>query len=147
MLRLATKDDLFYLVELFHKFRVETEYEAATNFDKLPSFLEYAIENDDFLVLIWEEEDTPVGFMIGQVAGSPFCDDIAAVEHAWYMDKDYRRGSGGMEMLKAYEFWARKVKNAHHITMVCVHNIKDLGPFYKRMGYKLTESTYHKRNF
>lgn len=147
MVRLATQDDVKIICQMFIKFQQESGYEAKTNFNKLPVWVSDIIDHDDFLVLLAEEDSKPYGMFIGQVAGSPYCDDIAAVEHSWYVEPDSRGKTGGVKLLKAYEYWAMQIKEVDHLTMICLDQLKDLGPFYEKMGYIKAESTYYKRTF
>lgn len=147
MLRLATQNDLFDIVGMYHEFHKESGYKVATNLYKIPQFVELAITSDDFMVAVWTDDDLPVGFIIGQVASHPLCDDVMAIEHAWFMRDKYRKGRGSIQLLAAYEYWAKEVKGAHHITMVCIEGLGNLDSFYKRMGFTPTEHTYTKRTF
>src|ERR1035437_4391688 len=48
------------------------------------------------------------GFFVGKIGAYYFSDECAAHDVAFYVDAEYRNGKSGIELIFAYEEWAKK---------------------------------------
>lgn len=144
MLRLANVWDKPAVRKLFDKFHEESGYVSNTPTDRFDDVFDEAIVNEDMLLIVLEEDDEVVGFLLATMSVSPFSFDLLAAELAWYMDKNHRSGSGGYRMFRLFEEWG-EAKGADHLVMACINELNDLGRFYEKNGYSKRETTYSKR--
>lgn len=85
--------------------------------------------------------------LVGAIGGIIFPDmndgELVATETFWYVDKQYRGGTGGIRLLQEFENWAmsREVRRLlmTHIVGVMPDNLE---PFYQKRGYRLFEKCY-----
>lgn len=89
------------------------------------------------IVLIYDD----VGFLAGLATPSLFGDIRQATEMAWWVEPSERGKEAGGELLKAFEFWAKKV-GCKLVTMISLND--KVGKYYEKNGYKLYERAYVK---
>jgi GNAT superfamily N-acetyltransferase len=72
----------------------------------------------------------------------PFGPYSLATETAWWVEPD-KRGSGlGLQLLQAFEYWAKEKAGAAMISMSSLDD--KVGEMYTKQGYKLYERAYMK---
>lgn len=86
--------------------------------------------------------------VVGLLAGvySPHIihqDKKQASEMVWWVREDMRKGSLGLELLKAFEEWATLL-DANYINLSHYHRDPIIGKLYQRRGYTPMEVTYTK---
>lgn len=146
-LRLATLDDIPYLLEL-----AKTLYETS-GWDMIPvdytkgraMFEKFIVEGQkDALVLISHDNGKAVGVLAAYSFVPLFSNSKVAVEVLWYLDPAYR-GRRGVDMKKAYEYWAKLVG-----AEFCQYGVLSTSPdglekLYQREGMKFSEKVYMKK--
>lgn len=143
MIRKATENDKMSFSFLANKFLEESQYPFKIDWDLFLDNYSLAINNPNFLVLVWEEEKKLVGMIVGGIASPLFSRDKVATELAWFVEKEHRDSKGSLKLLLEYEKWAKQ-KDCTFVTMVDIDTLNDLGKLYSRRGYTLTEKTYVK---
>lgn len=81
--------------------------------------------------------------LVGYATETPFSNDKIASELAWYIEPSYRGHRKAVELVYAYEAWARTV-GCKHVSMSLLSTLTDASKFYVRMGYTQTEISYLK---
>lgn len=83
-----------------------------------------------------------VGFIAGHKFKFVFGTGDLASEIAWYIMPEHRTNGAGLELLAAFEYWAKNVANC---TMVSMGSLNaSVEKIYKKQGYKLYERAYMK---
>ena len=105
-------------------------------------FLHQQVQSPDACALVLLREDKAVGVLLGSSSPHPFLPVKIAVEILWWVDEDHR-GWDSLELLKAFEYWAKNIKRCQIISCadVAQHSIAAI---YERRGYKLEEQTWTK---
>lgn len=143
IIRKAVEADKVEFAFLAKKFLKESKYPFSLDMDKLLESFGAAINNQDFAVLVMEDDGDLVGMLVGGVAQPLFSLDRVATELAWFVLPEHRDSRHSIKLLKAYEDWAEEV-NCKFVTMVDIHTLNDLTALYERKGYSLTEKTFVK---
>lgn len=145
-IRRATKDDALDITFIGKKFVKESHNShLGWNKDKVFSFVTEAVDREDFLILVLENDDDIVGVLAAFVTPCFFSDEWQAVELTWYVLPEHRKTRKAIEMLEAYENWAKEKGVAQINTM----NLDMLKPekvqkMYEKRGYRLVENTFAK---
>lgn len=150
-LKLATKEDLPILVGFALDFQQESIYrDCGFDLEKVEKSFQAALANPDYLVLLAVEKDRPVGMLVATVTELMFSGTKISFEIAWWLDPLYRKGRHALEMIEAYEYWAKEIKKVDKIQMVCLEDeLADrIESLYKRRGYQRMERAFikHGRN-
>jgi len=124
-----------FLKEAKYTFRVDAKY-TQDNFETIA-------QDENYIVLLVEEEEEIVGFLVGVIGSTLFSKDLIAIELGWYLLPEHRNAKTGLKLVDAFEKWSQN-KNCKHVSMVDIDTLKDLKPLYERRGYVLTEKTYVK---
>jgi len=90
-------------------------------------------------IIIFEQD---VGFIAGAVTPFLLGTHTMATEIAWWVEPDHRGNGKGIELLKAFEYWAKVVAGCKLISMSSLD--KTVEKYYKKSGYKLYERAYLK---
>lgn len=150
MLRFATTDDIPFLVSFGRKFHAlsplsdvpfnETKVEQ-TAIDLLQGPKERGI------ILVWEEDNSPVGCLVGIVSEPYFSTESIASELVFWIEPEYRKLSTVNRLIEAYEYWANRV-GAKITCLSCFNSLKGdtLVRMYERKGYDFCEQTFKKVN-
>src|SRR5690606_13241410 len=146
-LRHARLEDIPALLQLGEKLFKDSPMEPMEfNPEKVRAQLEKAIISDqkDFLVLVSHVEDKPVGILAAYAFTPIFTDHRIACEVFWYLEPEYRKGTRGLDMMRAYEYWAKLVgcKVAQYGWLVS--SPKNMPVLYERTGAELAEQVYYK---
>ena len=145
MIRQASFDDRKELLRMGKSFCKLLGY-PSKNKDLL-SLFEGAITGwkQTVIVSARQENSGPLNGML--MAGlTPWMGDnsiLFAIEHAWWVDPEARKGKIGKELIERYIEWA-KASGASKICMSSFtrHKGEIIGRFYKTMGFELLENCY-----
>lgn len=86
-----------------------------------------------------------VGALIGEVTTDAWCDVAVAVDHVFYVDPEYRRGTLGVRLLKTFEAWA--ADNGADVIRPIVYagiNNGKVGKLLQAMRYEDAGGIYYK---
>lgn len=141
-LRLAGIQDAEVVKDLAQNFLSESSYDISFNDTVfLNSFKTYVSSPNHVIILLG---DPVVGMLSGKIDNPLFSLDKIAFENAWYVYPEYRGIRGSLELLKAFEFWARK-QGCAAIQMTCLMGkYAGIGKIYERNGYTKHEEGYLK---
>ncbi len=150
-LKVGQPDDIPQLPPLlkeFFKMSPFTEYtlDLPKVMDALPKM---AVDRQNSIVLLSTDGEKVVGLIVGQRVIPTFSNDPVALELAWYLQPDYRRSRRAVEMLDAFEAWAKMVgcKFVQYSILKGTEEADDhdVSKIYKMRGFKLTEQGFQKR--
>ena len=72
-----------------------------------------------------------------------FSYEVDAVEMAFYVDPGKRSLRAALQLLGAYEYWAKEIAKAKYVNLACID--ERVSKLYYRRGYVKTESAFRKR--
>lgn len=112
--------------------------------DVINSFIQAHGHGKACIVMV-DSHDHPVGMVAGAVTDLYYTDERVAQEIVWYVDIDYRGIRESIELLKAFEAWAKWQKCKY----VQVSNLQEVNgdkveKFYNKFGYSKKESAFLK---
>lgn len=147
-LKLATKDDLPRLHELFREFLQHSPYRTLKyDYDKVQTlFLETIDNREAFLYLVDVDELGLIqGFLLASKIQTLFSIESIGTEIAWWIEPLSRNFKTAVKMLDAYEYWAKLV-GCKFASLAHLANGKGdtLTKWYNRRGYTLQESAFIK---
>lgn len=142
--RQAKIQDRDEFVRLANLFLTESSYPIKMNLMKLMTSFLRAIELDEIVLFVAEDNNKLVGMLVGVVNESLFSNDKIASELAWFVEKEYRGTSMALRLLAEFEKWA-KLQDCSFIAMIDLHRVNDLENMYNKLGYELAEKTYMKK--
>lgn len=146
-LRHARLEDVPALLALGEKLFKDSPMESMKlSPSKVKAQLEKAIISDqrDFLVLVSTDNEKVVGVLAAYAFTPVFTDTRIACEVFWYLDPDYRKGPRGLDMMKAYEYWAKLVGCQVAQYGWLTSSPEKMKVLYERTGAKLAEHVYYK---
>jgi GNAT superfamily N-acetyltransferase len=144
-LRLATLEDVPYILDLSKKLYQESPYKGTLNPTKMRAHLERAvIERGKYLVLVSFDGDKVVGAVVAYTYQPLFSDDWIAIEVLLYLEKTYRASTRGVELIEAFEYWAKMAGCQSVQFGVLTGFPKALEKLYERRGGEMTERLYTK---
>lgn len=147
-LRQGRLDDIPYLIEFGRKIYNGSPMEfMALDEKKAVAKLEEALiaSPAQQIVLISHVDDVPVGTLVAYAFEPVFSSEKIAVEVLWYLDEEYRKGRRGIEMMEAYEYWAKMVGCSVVQYGWLVSSPVNMPKLYERTGAELSEQVYYKR--
>lgn len=145
MIRLANTSDYARLLQLFREFHQVSPYSHLPfSEQKAGQLLEHVEKVSDGVVLVAENKGIVTGFLAGLVSELPFAHIRVASELAWWVDPLYRKGTDGIKLLEAYEYWARNVVKVDQIQVANLMNeySEPLNRLYTKRGYEKKEETW-----
>lgn len=142
MIRKAIEADFEQILDLAADFWTHTEFEEPFEREHTVSLVEMAHEHG--LLAVVELDNKLVGFAAGVKA--PLMGNstvMAGTELAWWVDPNYR--GNGVRLLKFMEQLAKE-EGLKYWSMVSMEssNPEYVDKIYRKMGYKLSETTYLK---
>lgn len=146
-LRHARLADVPELIELAKGLAAGSPMEAlSVDYDKARTQIEKAIISDqkEWLALVSHVDDKPVGVLVAYCFEPIFSRTKLAVEVFWYLDPEYRSGRRGIEMMQAYEYWAKLVGCKVVQYGWLVSSPEGMKKLYERTGAELAEHVYYK---
>ena len=143
-IRPATVEDLHRLEPLAREFYASSEVLKRFNTDLFVSTWIRLLDQNGVIFLL-EDGSSIVGALGGVLYGDPYSGDAIATEFFWFVSAKARGGRGGLQLLQAFERWARD-RGALEVRMV---HLMDSMPgklerVYKHFGFKPIEVHYSK---
>lgn len=139
MLRIATDKDFELIKSMVLQFAYETEYKDYVDPVKLGAVIEDMLEGDPSKKIIILHGD--VGIIAGVINPIMLGTALMSTEVIWWVEPEHRNNAVGVELLEAYENWAKSC-GCKLTTMVCLDD--SVGKLYEKLGYTLRERTYLK---
>lgn len=139
-MKIATLEDLPEISTMSMKFMETTgykDYSDKLTIDDLIFRLIMSSQNENIIIL-----KPGVGFLAGMAVPFPFGPHLIASEIAWWIEPDKRGNKDGIELLEAFEYWAKEKAGCTMISMVCLE--EEHSKIYEKKGYKLYERAYMK---
>lgn len=146
MLKVATLDDAPEVMEILRAFFLESPYSSGKyDEDRVYELFSNMIEDKlGSVIILGIVDDKVVGILAGTSNEHLFSREIVATELAWYVYPEHRKSRVGLEMINAYEYWAKEVVKADYVTMMHLGDDR-LDSLYRRRGYVEQERAYFKR--
>lgn len=141
MIRIATDKDIDLIVDMATKFIETTPYKDIYSVGQLRKVVTHMVspltDRNNQIILLSDNG----GFLAALATPSLFGDFRQATEMAWWVEPDARGKKAGGELLRAFEFWAKKVG----CKLATMSSLDDkVGKYYEKNGYKLYERAYVK---
>jgi hypothetical protein len=139
-IKIATLEDLPEILEMGMKFVSKTGYDKYSDEQTIENLIRTVItgqQNEMIILLI-----PGVGFIGGQTSPFAFGPHLLASEIAWWINEDKRKSGAGIELIDAFEYWAKHVAGCTIITLTSLDD--KVGKVYEKKGYKLHERAYMK---
>ncbi|MFW6118867.1 MAG: N-acetyltransferase family protein [Planctomycetota bacterium] len=149
MIRPAVASDLPALSELAQDFEDEGLGGPELDVDaySVMANLIQAMPRDDWCVFVSTDyRDVPVGLLVGTLMPSVYnLGQVIAHERAWYVQREYRRTTAAIRLLRRFERWALE----HNAAAILVAHEEDVEPervaaIYRKSGYRRYESFWVK---
>lgn len=146
MLKLATWDDYVHIKSMCLNFSSASPYpEVPVDPDKIERVITSLLEGDQTkgIIILAMEDDKPVGLIAASAIEMLFNTELIAQEVMYWVEPEYRRGRHALELLNAFEFWAKKVGCAYTMmSLVETEQADKVAKLYERRGYKARERGY-----
>lgn len=146
-LRLATLEDIDWLVSCARKFHIASPYNVVGfSESKSHGIFESVIRGklEDGVILVVLQDEAPIGFLAGMVSQPLFSSQRIAMELAWWVEPDQRGTRASLLVYRAYEDWARRVGCVAIQGAYLPGFSPGLDKFYERRGYRQVETSYMK---
>lgn len=149
-LKIATEEDFITIADMTRKFYEHTPYYGVVDYDesKIADVVLGLFGNptERIAILALDDNGQPVGMLCGQVGETLFNRNRVALELGWWMDPDHRASRLSIELIEAFEYWAKTIANCTYVQLSTVETrqAERIGRFYKRKGYDLYERGYLK---
>ncbi len=139
MVRIATIDDLDICSRMALEFIRKTAYALFYDEGRVVALVKEFLQSNpsEKVILLWEDKGMLAGAKVPFIFGT----DTMATEVGWWVDPSHRGTKVGLELLKAFEYWATKT-GCKFITMVSIDD--SLDKFYEKNEYKLYERAFLK---
>jgi len=139
-LKIATVDDFDAVNKMALNFLEASPYKDLGNKEVTSKLvLDIISSSPNERIIIFEDG---VGFIAGAVTPFLLGTHTMATEIAWWVEPDHRGNGKGMELLDAFEYWAKNITGAKIISMSSID--KTVEKYYRKHGYKLYERAYMK---
>lgn len=137
MVRNATAGDIPALIELGTRMYLESRYSQNSPFDadKCAELARSLINSPAGCVLVAEKDDQVIGWLGGGIAEQWFSRQLMAFEYGLFIAPEYRGGSAGPRLARAFIGWA-KDHGAALINMGITTGVHEdrTGELYSRLG-------------
>lgn len=147
-IRLATLDDVEDMCKLSHELYLSArmDQDLTWNMDKLRGQVTAFITGDPrkYCTLISFDKSTgkTVGGLLGTWIQPYFTDDKQAIEVMMYLRPEYRKGRQGIDLMDAYEHWAKLV-GCKSVSYGYLDQAPErVRKLYERRGFNYGEVTY-----
>jgi len=144
MIRSGVRGDIPQILAMGSNFWQQTIYDEPFCNDTVIQMAEYCIHNQMMAVL--EIDGKVVGFACG-VLGPLLCNQEVktGTELAWWVEPEYRGGSGSIRLLMYIEKLAKEA-GVKYWNMVFMESSmpETIKHIYERLGYKINEVVYSK---
>lgn len=145
-LRLGTLADVDQILALSHDlFNGSPFSDLVIDDAKAKKHIEAAILNPHmWLVLVSHEGDKVVGCLIAYTFKPIYSEAKIACEVVWQLLPEYRKGRRGLDMMNAFEYWAKLMD-----CVICQYGWMATSPsrmeeLYVKRGLKMVEKVYFK---
>jgi len=113
MIRKAEPKDVVRLMEmtqaLFESSKYHESLGVTYDLSSAVTCLLFHIKTKDCVLLVMEKENEIVGFLMGQKIRWFFNqNEFLGTSLYWYVEPEHRKGLGSIELLKAFESWAKE---------------------------------------
>ena len=148
-IRLATEKDYDDVLRMSKSFFEASTYNRLTyTSDGIENLFNEYLKSDktEIIVLVLvNESDEPIGMLVGAKSVPFFTTEFIASELAWWVDPEYRKTRQSIDLVKAYEVWAKKV-GCSVVTMANIPTLngEKIGKLYEKLGYFKNEVSYMK---
>lgn len=148
-IRKGKSTDIDVLVAQGREFWKSTRYVGEGHEYKpevVANLCEWLMNEGGFIVVLEDDDEVVRGHGLVALAPLIFDPDIScAMEFAFYVEPEYRRGKWGLALLKAMETTAAGM-GVQYMTMVTMESSmpRQVETIYNRMGYERTETSYTK---
>lgn len=122
---------LYGIIDTLSRNKIRRTLEASLLYDKV------------YFALVMKEDTKVVGAFVGIAVEHPYYDSVFASELGWYVEEQYR-GIKSLDMLYAFEAWAKTEAKANFLSMAYTTKMSDLDKLYTNLGYERVELTYKK---
>lgn len=146
MIRRATVEDYAEIFYMAVEFKIVSPYaDLPISDQRIIDCLSEALQSDDYGVFIAEEGNESVGFVVGMLTKTLFSESKVAGELAWWVKPESRSSGIGIELLKAYEQWAKEA-GAKLVSVSLLENddLHIIDKIYTKAGYTPVERSYIK---
>ncbi len=145
MIRLATKYDIDTIIEMLKHFRDADTFgivKENNNRDYIVAMLSEIFAGRG--VIFIAEKDEPVGMLIAMIMPSIWNQKILELhELAFWVEPEYRGGTHGFRLLKAYVDYAKELKQNGRINCFYVTKMVDSPDIkYQKFGFQKLEENW-----
>ena len=141
---IATQEDKEDILDLLHEFFLESPYRGEVfEEDKVSTLVDRYISDLDKLILLSKKDGESTGIVVGHCHEFLFNHSKICTETVWFVKEGHRKGSVGIRLKKAFEYWAFEVMGAEKLAMSHL-NTPRIGRFYEKNGFTKLEETYLK---
>lgn len=145
MIRTATAGDIPALIELGTRMYLESRYSENSPFDadKCAELAESLIYSPAGCVLVAEKDGQVIGWLGGGIAEQFFSRQLMAFEYGLFVVPEYRGGSAGPRLARAFIEWSKE-HGAAVINMGITTGVHAelTGQLYSRLGLQRTGLLY-----
>jgi GNAT superfamily N-acetyltransferase len=143
-IRLATTADLTDLCNMIARF-ARTYPAPSFDYYKTVAVFQEMIESPEGVVFI-ADVGHPVGCLMGRTHEWIFSREKVAAELLWWVDPEYRKTTIARDLQQTFNEWAvSEGADILQMSMAVTEQSPLIDRFYKRQGFKQTESHYLKR--
>lgn len=139
-MKIATIEDLPELLEMGMKFISTTGYAEYSNEETVSNLLTTILTGEKNVMIVLLEPG--VGMLVGMSSPFVFGNHLLASEIGWWVNEDKRKSGIGVQLMEAFEYWAKNVAGCTLITLTSLDD--KVGKLYEKKGYKLYERAYMK---
>lgn len=145
-MRLATLDDVPHIMELGEDLYKGSPLEFMDiDMSKAKAQIEAAIlDNKTWLTLVSVDGDDVVGVLIAYVFEPMYSKSKIACEVLWHLLPEYRKGRRGVDMMNAFEYWAKLLGCSVAQYGWMTSSPARMEQLYEKRGLKLVEKMYFK---
>jgi GNAT superfamily N-acetyltransferase len=146
-IREATPDDIEHIIPLAVLMHHETRYCLARfDVDKTVDFLLSSIQDDEFLVIVAEnDEGEIVGGFVGFASALYFSHDLYASDLGLYVAPDRRGGHAAVKLISHYVGWAMQKKVPPDFIQLGITTgvmLEETGQFFELLGFRKMGALY-----
>jgi GNAT superfamily N-acetyltransferase len=138
-------------MDMARKFYETTPYHGVVDYDdsKMSDVIISLLENPTERIAILAIDDKtgePVGMLCGQVGETLFNRKRVASELAWWIDPDHRSSRVSIELINAFEYWAKHKARCEYVQLATVETdqVERISKFYNRKNYNIYERCFLK---
>lgn len=142
-LRLATINDLFACSVMMKNFIQSTDYKDLYDVTYAQEFAKTHLTNPNGVTIVIDNDGLQ-GMLAAIATNHPFIPVVTTTDLCWWVEPEARGNRQGIELIKAYEYWAIEKKKARLVTLASMNNER-VDRIYERLGYTKTEHAWTKR--